>query len=199
MPREAGPSCRPPRESGAPGVLRHLVLDVQGSLRGRTRSREVCESGRSRAGSGYLEQPGSVPRLAAKTPYHAIRFAHDPRPQERSRQRPLPWAATPTEFVIARDGKNANVSVGYEGPSTHLEQAIAALLPERSVTEASHEMTGASQVNFPTADRTTGSSVVTAHRPSVIGLQIVMLLANSRTLGYRSRRQGRNRAPGTVA
>jgi peroxiredoxin/outer membrane lipoprotein-sorting protein len=82
----------------------------------------------------------------AKTPYHAIRFAHDPRPQGTDAASALYHvAATPTEFVIDRDGKIASVSVGYEGPNSHLEQAVAALLANRSVTQAADGTTGASQ------------------------------------------------------
>jgi len=84
----------------------------------------------------------------AKTPYHSIRFVHDPRPQGADAASTLfHVAATPTEFVIDRDGKIASVSVGYEGPNSHLEQAVAALLSDRSVTQASHGTTGGSQVS----------------------------------------------------
>jgi peroxiredoxin/outer membrane lipoprotein-sorting protein len=74
----------------------------------------------------------------AKTPYHAIRFAHDPRPQGTEAAGALYHVtATPTEFVIDRDGKIASVSTGYEGPNAHLEQAIAAVLSGRPLAQAS--------------------------------------------------------------
>ena len=65
----------------------------------------------------------------ARTPYHAIRFTHDPHPQGTDAASALYHVtATPTEFVIAKDGKIVSVSTGYEGPSARYDQAIAALL-----------------------------------------------------------------------
>jgi peroxiredoxin/outer membrane lipoprotein-sorting protein len=74
----------------------------------------------------------------AKTPYHAIRFAHDPNPQGKDAASALYHVtATPTEFVIGKDGKIAAVATGYEGPNTHLEEAVTALLSNRAITQAS--------------------------------------------------------------
>jgi len=78
----------------------------------------------------------------AKTPYHAIRFTHDSHPQGADAASALYHVTTtPTEFVIDRDGKIAAVSTGYEGPDTHLEQAIATLLPNTPSKQISSQTT----------------------------------------------------------
>lgn len=79
----------------------------------------------------------------AKTPYHAIRFTHDPRPQGTDIASALYHVTTtPTEFVINRDGKIVAVSTGYEGPDARLEQTIAALLPARPTSQVSARAEG---------------------------------------------------------
>lgn len=80
----------------------------------------------------------------AKTPYHAIRFAHDSHPQGRDAGSALYHVTTtPTEFVIARDGKIAGVSCGYEGPNAHLDHALAAVLSGQLLTQDSARTAGA--------------------------------------------------------
>jgi peroxiredoxin/outer membrane lipoprotein-sorting protein len=77
---------------------------------------------------------------SAKTPYHAIRFTHDPHPQGTDAASALYHVTTtPTEFVIDRDGKIASVSTGYEGPNAQLENAIAALLAGRPIAQESSQ------------------------------------------------------------
>ena len=66
---------------------------------------------------------------AAKTPYHAIRFAHDDRPQGKDAATLLYHvSATPAEYVIGKDGKIIASSTGYEGHDTTLEHAIETAL-----------------------------------------------------------------------
>ena len=65
----------------------------------------------------------------AKTPHHAIRFAHDDRPQGKDAATLLYHvSATPTEYIIGKDGKIIASSVGYEGHDTALERAVETAL-----------------------------------------------------------------------
>lgn len=65
--------------------------------------------------------------LSHRTGGDAIRFVIDPRPQGKDVATTLYHiSATPTQYVIGKDGKIVTVVEGYEGPSEQLEGAIRA-------------------------------------------------------------------------
>ena len=71
----------------------------------------------------------------AATPYRAIRFVHDDRPQGQDAASLLYHvAATPTEYLIDRDGKIVASFVGYEGPNAELERALEAAATRRQAS-----------------------------------------------------------------
>jgi len=65
--------------------------------------------------------------LAARPAADAIRFAIDTKPQGKDTATALYHVrATPTQFVIGKDGRIVSVVEGYDGPGDQLEKALAA-------------------------------------------------------------------------